>query len=62
MCWLREAIFRMYFDGFPEDRNMVLSHHNNFINNIMLVIHFEMTLGSTERPFTMASNLGIDHF
>lgn len=37
-----QVIFRMYFDGFPEDRNMVLSHSNNFINNIMLVIHFEM--------------------
>ena len=42
---LVQVIFRMYFDGFPEDRNMVLSHSNNFINNIMLVIHFEMMLG-----------------
>ena len=39
-------IFRMYFDGFPEDRNIVLSHSSNFINNIMLVIHFEMMLAS----------------
>lgn len=37
-----QVIFRMYFDGFSEDRNMVLSHSNNFINNIMLVIHFEL--------------------
>lgn len=39
-----QVIFRMYIDGFPEDRNIVLSHANNFINNIMLVVHFEMTL------------------
>eukprot|EP00438_Fugacium_kawagutii_P017921 Skav232034 [mRNA] locus=scaffold2323:134752:140576:+ [translate_table: standard] len=45
----------MYFDGFPEDRNMVLSHHNNFINNIMLVIHFELTLGSARVEVTIAS-------
>eukprot|EP00434_Breviolum_minutum_P012651 symbB.v1.2.011150.t1/scaffold732.1/size241626/24 len=37
-----QVIFRMYIDGFPEDRNIVLSHANNFINNIMLVVHFEM--------------------
>ena len=37
-----QVIFRMYFDGFPEDRHMVMNHSTNFINNIMLVIHFEM--------------------
>lgn len=37
-----QVIFRMYFDGFPEDRHVVLNYSNNFINNIMLLVHFEM--------------------
>ena len=45
-----QVIFRMYFDGFPEDRHMVMNHSTNFINNIMLVIHFEMPLGRRAVP------------
>ncbi|CAJ1339902.1 unnamed protein product [Effrenium voratum] len=37
-----QAVFRMVFDGFPEDRNSILNHSDNFMNQIVLVIQFEM--------------------
>ena len=30
-----ETIFRLFFDGFPDDRHAVISNDHNFMNNIV---------------------------
>jgi len=37
-----QTIFRLFFDGFPDDRHAVISNDHNFMNNIVMVIHFEL--------------------
>lgn len=42
-CVYGQAFYRMYCDGFHEDRKNFLTYTKNFINKIVLVIHFELT-------------------